>query len=471
MAGWRVCLPNNIINSNVLADRTRKNFLYDLAPHAIVIDESHEFANPESGRSSRLDRYVEDARPLVIPMTGTPGDSTLNSVRHLLMWSVGAENCPLPTDKAEWWLWKQALDADIRTKAKNPRKQQRPPPGVLADWLLPGEEPSLENVRNAVGRRLERTPGVFYNRSDDAPGSLRMTAEQFTAHPPVIVEEFAAARAGKDELSDGRVIDVPVDDKVLFQTLGLGFVRIIDPPPPMEWREARKAWNSYCRELLKDENLGIDTPGEAILMLERGDIIDTSGSYEVWKAIKPTFEAKKHVVWLTDVVAEAVAARARLQESPTLVWVPYPALGSKLAKLLGVPFFHSGGLSHDGSGLSIEQYGGAHAVLSVAANATGRNLQDRYFRNIVVGDISKADRLQQLIARTHRRGQPSPETHVEFFIASIETVLSLHKARERARFDRDQGRARSSKLLNGDWLVPAVSDFWVSGSDIWSKPR
>lgn len=471
-AGWRVCLPDNIISCDELASRTKKNLLYDLAPHCIVIDESHVFGNPDSGRSTRLDRYVDDARPLVIPMTGTPGDSTLNTVRHLLIWSLGEQSCPLPTDANEWWLWKAALDDSSFDPAKK-RKRERPPPGVLADWVPDGVEVSLETVRNAVGLRIESTPGVFYYRTDDAPGSLRMVSWQFTNHPPTLAQEFAAARGGADELSDGRVIDVPVDDKVLFQTLGLGFVRIIDPPPPMEWRAARKAWNSYAREVLRDESLGFDTPGEIVLAIERGDLIDTSGSYETWKAIYPTFEVHKHVVWLTDAVAEAVCERVRdrPEGEPVLVWVPYPALGRKLSKLLGVPFFHSKGFSADGE--YVERYDprGGPCVLSVNANATGRNLQGRYSRNIVVGDISKADRLQQLIARTHRRGQTATETHVEFFVASIETALSLHKARERAKLDRDLGRAKQSKLLDGDWLVPDVASFWDNSSPIWSKKR
>jgi hypothetical protein len=190
--------------------------------------------------------------------------------------------------------------------------------------------------------------------------------------------------------------------------------------------------------------------------------------------MEPTFEVHKHTVWIDDGALQFVEEYIARQDAGCIVWTAFPAFGQKLARRTGLEFFHAGGLS--ASGKSIETYvpgvDGPRAVIaSINANATGRNLQNRWFRNLVVGCPAKADLLQQLIGRTHRRGQAAETVYVDVLFSSIENVLSLYKARERATVDRTLGRALESRLLDCDWQVRPLIEHVDVSSPVWSARR
>jgi hypothetical protein len=347
-------------------------------------------------------------------------------------------------DTSEFWIWRQALDDEPTHPA---------PPGMLSEFLTPGSS----DIREAVGRRIEQTPGCFYYRLDDTAAQLRISAVAYHGHSLSLVREFAAARRGDDQLADGRVLDVPVDPRVLFETLGLGFARVINPPPPPEWRDARREYNALAREVLSDKTLGLHTPKQVDLAFRAGSLQDGSGAWQRWQDIRPTFRVHRETVWLDRSVLQFVADYAASEE--LIVWTAFPAFGRELSRLTGMPFFHEQGVdSRSGEYLQTTR-GGRSVIASIAANATGRNLQDRWSRNLIVGCPGKADLLQQLIGRTHRRGQPASLVQVVVLLASIEHVMSLYRARERALYDRSMNRALESRLLDCDWAVKPVAAY------------
>ena len=475
--GWRVCIPKHCYSAEEFSVASRADLLFNLKPRCIVLDEAHVWSNPKSGRAKRLQQYLTAAEEAghkvnVIPLSGTPGDTTLKSQMHLLKWALGAENSPLPTDKTEAWIWCMCLDADTGFDVKTKRARRRPQPGKLVEFLQPGEAPALDAVRNGVGRRMEETPGCFFYRVEDIATKCRITDVMFNGHSKSLVDEFAAARSGSDELADGSVIDVPVLPAVLFGTLGLGYVRTIDPPPPDEWRDARKAYNALIREILEDESSGLHTPGQVALRFASGALQDPSGTVQRWREIESTFEVSRHVVWIDDSVVKFVAERALA--TPQIVWVSAPEFGRKLAKYSGMPFFANQGLSASGQSIADYRPGvdGAHSVVaSIASCGTGFNLQTKWHRNLIVGCPSKSDTLCQLIGRTLRHGQTEACVEVEVLMASIENVLALHRARERAGVDRTLGRAAFNVLLDCHWDVAPLASYVQPGDPVWSSTR
>lgn len=392
-----------------------------------------------------------------LPLTGTPGDESVSNIAHIQRWVHGPDNAPLPQNYVELSSWADALDATVMVRTA---------PGCLSEFA--GGSILLADVRAGVGARIAQTPGNIYFRDDSVACSLYLDAHKLEEVGPEIDKTFAYVREHEDEMPDGRVIDTPIERWRTFYTLGLGFVHVIDPPPPKEWREARRLYNAFVREILARNEPGLDQPllvGEACA---RG-IIDSGGLYEAWKEIEPTFKVHSKIVWYDDSALHYCAKWAK--EHHGLVWTPYPAFGKRLAELTGLPFFHQQGVCSK-HGLIDEYHGKTSAVVSTQANAMGRNLQDRWSKMLIVAPSAKSDLLEQQIGRVHRQGQLAESVEITFLLSSIETWEALQKARySRSEFDKDFGQARGSKLRGCDWLVADGSEVAKWRGPRWSKAK
>jgi hypothetical protein len=115
-----------------------------------------------------------------------------------------------------------------------------------------------------------------------------------------------------------------------------------------------------------------------------------------------------------------------------------------LAQILGVTFYGQGGISAAGD--SIESCNGQRSIVaSVGSNKKGRNLQDRFHRNLVIAPPKSARDWEQMIGRTHRAGQ---ERDVQFdvIISSAENFEALGAAWHEASFVR-QTQGQTQKIL------------------------
>jgi len=408
-----------------------------------MADESHMVKSPKSGRTLRVGDYVQEHFVPFVPFTGSPGDSSLSNMAHYLYWSQG-ENSPLP-EGGSWELiqWCQATDESVR--------ELRRKTGALSQFS--DGNPELGAVREGIGRRIEETPGVVYHRHASVDCSLYIDAWVYDGFSSKIDEQFEHVRETGDELMDGRVIDTPLELHNLFATLALGFVRVIDPPPPAEWRAARKAHRKYVNEVLLDRSMGFETGGEVEDALRAGEL--DQRAWLAWQEIEPSFKPVSRVEWFSHEAVDLFTDWMNKHDN-TLVWVAFPALGRALAKASGRPFFHRSGVSLTHG--SIEGYDNNDTVIvSTASNGTGRNLQ-RWAKNLIIGGAAKADTLEQQIGRTHRTGQTADAVEVTFFVGSVENLEALDRARGRALIDQQMGRNHSSKLLACDWLVPETHE-------------
>lgn len=428
-----------------------KTFLQDGRFDLILADESHNLKNPKAGRTRRIGDYLLAAGlgsvPFV-PLTGSPGDSSVNNLAHYLYWSQG-DNTPLPKP-GTWELLQVCQATDERTR------EMRREPGALMQFVehAPANaDDRLTAVREGLGRRIEETPGVVYHRHASVDCSLYVDAWVNDTCSAAIEDVFAHVRETGDEMPDGRVLETALDRHSTFSTLSLGFCRFIDPPPPEDWRAARKAYRTFVNECIDDRSLGFDTPGEVTLACENGEL-NSLGVYEAWRELEPSFKPISKVHWFSQEVLELLAQW--MQKNHAIVWVPYPAFGRALARLSGRPFFHHQGMSLTHG--SIEAYEQADSIIaSTQSNATGRNLQ-RWAKNLIVGPSAKADVQEQQIGRTHRTGQQADAVEVVYFIGSVENLDAIDRARYRARVDQTLGRNQAHKLLACDWLVPPTEE-------------
>ncbi len=440
---WCVHPAIQIVSYEKLSIRQYKTVLQDGRYDVVVADEAFSIKTPDSGRTKRLMEYLETNPDVIfIGMTGTPGDSTIRDYAHYFT-AAGREHTPLPRPGSyELLQWTQALDEKTR--------EIRRSPGTLSQFADGNHE--LDAVRAAVGTRFEETPGFVYHRDASVNCSLVLDSWIHNDYSQTIEDVFEYVREHEDELPTGQVIDTPLERYNLFATMNLGFLRVIDPKPPEEWRATRKAYRSFVNECLDDESLGFDTAGEVTHACREGEL-GSFGLWEAWAEIEPTFKPVSKTEWISDEIVQLIAEW--MKKNDALVWTPFPAMGRALAKVSGKAFFHRQGISLTHG--NIEAYTGTEsAIVSTQSNYMGRNLQDRWSRNLVLGAPAKADTFEQLIGRTHRTGQKADVVDVKFFCGSIENLDALDRARGRARIDRDMGRNRSSKLLMCDWLCPST---------------
>jgi LAGLIDADG-like domain len=454
---WRVANNYQFLGFEKFSRVESAQFLDKYLPDMIVADEAHAFKTPASGRKTsasgrtkRLGRWLK-AHPecVFIPLTGTPGDESVHNIAHIQNW-VHREHSPLPRDYNELNQWAQCLDAKVT---------QRRSPGVLKAFAK--DSSLLDDVRAGVGDRVAETPGNLYQRNASVQCSLYLDSIKFDDYPEKVEQNFACVRKDTDHTPDGRVLDSPVELWRLFNTMSLGFWHLLDPAPPEAWREARKMYNSFVRDILSQSKYGLDTPLQVGQLCRRGEI-DSQGLYAAWKAIEPTFKPNPIVEWFDDSALKYCSEW--LTEHQGLLWTSYPAFGKKLAEMSGRPFYHLQGIDAK-TGKSIEEHGDTSCILALMANKEGRNLQ-RFHKNLVVTPSASSDVLEQMIGRTHRQGQTAEAVEVSFLLGSIENLEALYKARNRAKFDRDQGKNLSSKLLTGDWMVHQLVD-----SEAWDGPR
>ena len=443
---WLVPKNLKILSYERLSMDTHADWLVQANPDIIVADESRALKSfGKSGRTRRLGKFLESTTCVFVPLTGTPGDTTINDYAHLFAWSSG-DSSPLPRGGIEQLHWSQALDE----KTVNRRSV-----GALKQLSADGTD-HLDAVREGVGQRIEQTPGVVYYRSSSVNCSLYLHSITH-GHCDDIDAIFAHVRKTQDELPNGRILETPIERYQLFQTLGLGFYRYLDPPPPAPWREARKAWVGFVNSYLDQDDCPFETPAQVAEQCASG-FLDSFGLFEAWTAIEPTFTPISKVEWFSDAALKYVAEYANKHKA--LLWTSFPAFGRALAKLSGMPFYHHGGRAL-GHGSIEDRKKHDSVILSTRANAFGRNLQG--WSGMLLTDVpANSDLLEQLIGRAHRQGQRADAVNVSFFYSSIESVLALEKARGRARFDQKLNRNISSKLLCCDFLCSTSAEVRAS---------
>lgn len=425
-----------VISYEMLGIARYADWLDRRSPDLLIFDEVHKIKNRGAAVTRRVSRYMAanpDAR--VVAMSGTVTQRSLRDFSHVMSWCLKPEHTPLPQKKEELEVWARAVDRKV---------DRRPDPGALKQliardtWDEAQSDPQrrLAAIREGVYRRLSDTPAVAYTTSASVEASIYLST---------IKIDNPDTRALLDEVRETKLLDddelLPQDVWRVSRQIALGFYYRWEPQAPPEWMRARKLWRCFVRDAIGEDPEASIYDSELVVaqavdrfeagkggdpMLARGVSLLAD-----WRAIRGTFEPNPVPQWFTSAVLEQIAEHLRSQP-PTLVWVEHRCVGERLSALLGVPFFANKGRSADGQ--QVEAWDRKqHAVLSIAANCTGRNLQ-AWNRNLIVTPMPNGGPWQQLMGRTHRQGQEEDEVFFDVVEACNQNADDLSQARADALY-------------------------------------
>jgi hypothetical protein len=449
---WKLPTFLHIVSYQALGRVSGAETLEKAAPDLIICDEAHKLKNKRAAVTKRVARYMHDhPETRMVILTGTISKRSLHDFAHLLLWSLKLRT-PLPRHWTELEAWALALDERPNSVV--------PPlyPGAILK--LATEEDTggaTERARKAVRRRINGTPGVVTASGPGCDVSLRVQGH--IVETLEVTEEAFDRLRSKWETPDGW----PLSDGFAIwrhaRELALGFYYRWEVRPPDEWLEARKAWSAFCRKVLGSNQRRLDSEMQVALACKDHPEWYGDQEYKAWVAIRDTFKPKTVAVPFDDSVLEYCQEWSK---HGGLIWCEHIDFANRLSSMTGIPYFAGEGL--DAHGNSIETYDGTTAILSIEANREGRNLQ-RFSRNLVSSVPQQGDRMQQLLARTHRDGQEADEVICDIVVSCAEHVEAMHIMQSDARYQEDI-TGDHQKLLLADIIVPHTFHL---RSSVWNK--
>jgi hypothetical protein len=423
-----------------------------LRPDFVGLDEAHKSTNQDGTFAQRYARWVELSGCKTVCGTGTGTRFSLKDFSHNITWSLQG-GAPLPLDFDTLDTWCDALDEKPKTRGAPmfQERKKRPHVGVLAELSsrcgISAPDYALTEqgrARWALQVRLRSTPGVIISNDDSCKQPLTVELEY--------APEDGSINAAFDDFREGDGPDgEQYTDAIVLYTkerqLGCGFVHTWDPAPPDEWRAALRERNKYCAQIITRTRATYarfkrthpcDSPDAVEAHREYGQ----HPSVLEWQRIKPSYEPKTRPTWVSASVVHFAAQWARANNG--LVWYEFEEVGRAIAAAAGCPMFGPGGV--DLRGVHIRNDPGNRSVaLSIDANLEGRNLQDRWHSNLIIGAPQSARELEQLLGRTHRHGQNHP-VRATILVTSGLSVMAWREALREATFVRET-QAQEQKIL------------------------
>jgi hypothetical protein len=221
------------------------------------------------------------------------------------------------------------------------------------------------------------------------------------------------------------------------RTLVLGFAYVWANPPPDEWRKRRAAWGRRARRALDGQTPGWDTEGQVKATARA----EGWPEWLRWQEVSGDYDPVTVPHWYDTSLLEKVAETYR---DDWLVWVEHVAVGEKLQALSGRLYFRHKGYSREGKFL--EDADGT-CICSIGGCTEGLNLQYRWHRNLVLTPPTLGLVWEQLLGRTHRRGQLDD---VEVVVHATHQQADIDQALADARYRQSLAGAQQ-KLLIADW--------------------
>lgn len=436
---------------------------YVLADTGAVVHNCHRLKNPKAGCTRKVRRWMrEHPETRFAAMSGTITTRSLKEYAHIIQWCLG-DNMPLPRAWGELQDWADALDEKVQ-------EQHRMAPGALLelcgdDEIMEasfGGESATSAARKAYRRRLTDTPGVVATEEGHLGASLRISQLPVKLGAEA-AQAFHTLRADW-ETPDGQPIMEAMVLWACARQLACGFFYKWDPPAPKEWMAARKEWAAFVRERLKGNARGVDTEFQVAKACKDGRY--DRDTYDAWAAIRGTFKPNSVPVWIDD--GMVLVAAMWLQENDGLCWTEHKAFALRLEEVSGVPYYGAQGLTSRGAFL--EDQPGGPAIVSIAANSEGRNLQHGWSKNLIVSCPPNGRIWEQLMGRTHREGQKADEVPFDVALAAREQWKAFIQAQADAKYiEHTTGQAQ--KLLYSDVDMPSPDEVaaWALSDPMWRE--
>lgn len=421
---WNLHPNLRIIGYSELSLEKNADLLEEHGPDLIILDECHRLKNRKTGRTRRMLRYFSaHTETMCIAMSGTISKRSLRDFAHIAEWCLG-RMCPVPLTWQELSDWADALDEKVDD-------DKRVAPGALTRFCSEGE-----NARQGFRKRLTETPGIVASTTEELGTSLRIQKLdlQLPYKVRVLIEEMRRTWA----TPDGDIITEAVDLWRHVRELALGFYYKWDPAPPREWLEARKAWKKYVRETLKHNRRQLDTELQVWneCVNDMKDYLKHEYCNDIWftwRNIKDTFKPNSVPVWVDDFAIRKCSGwideGRETGNEGRIVWTEHRAFGESLSSFSNCPYYGAG------DDRILETRNRA-IIVSRQAHSEGKNLQ-LYSKNLVVCSPSSGKAWEQLLGRTHRKGQQADGVVCDTFLHVDELEKSFEQARADARYIED----------------------------------
>lgn len=463
---WRCASPPpRIVTRESLALEKNAYLLEtEIDPEIILIDECDGLSNFDASAPQRIHRFLYPPKlqrsgqpPVrrpgkrVFAMTGTLSRRSIMGYWHLLLWCLG-DGAPVPVVRAEAEAWAGVLDDAA------PRAGFRPKPGALGD--------TLDAARAWYLDRLASTPGVVLIDEDSAAHIPLTIRVELAPDCPVLEDAFDGLRLRWESPGGEDVTDALSMLRIEGQ-VGTGLFTYFEPPPPREWREARKALGAFIRARIAATRHAY-TPLDTDAQVMRAH--PNHPAVQDWRKIKDTYDPAAHarVEWLSTVTLEWCKAWLTQRKPfavprgaavPSILWCGGVEFGERLSEELGVPYYGPRGREastgrelHDAKATGVD----ARIVCSWHANKRGFNLQG-WARQGIVQPPQSAKYAEQIIGRGHRQGATQP---VEFtwLATSGGTLDSFAAMISEAKFARDTTKLTQKILRATIAPIPAPPD-------------
>lgn len=424
---WRLPTFLRVVTYESLSRVSAETLLTYYRPDMLILDECHRVKNKRAGVTRRVDRYIR-ANPdvIVAAYSGTIIGKSIKDFAHILRWALKSR-APVPKTEDETDIWADALDEDVNFLS-------RVDPGPLGG--------DIEEARKKFRDRLLNTPGVVASLNSDIPNALNIFGHVFPVNQ-VTEDNFKLLRADWAR-PDGEKFSEAAKLWMYARELALGLHYAWNPSPPQEWLTARRNWKSFAREIISRSRT-LDTEMHVAQAVDAGTI--KSPELAAWRAIRDSFKINVVPIWHDD---SALKWCENWLKKPGICWVEHVFFAQELARRTGLPYFKEEGMN--AQGLFIEDAKGP-IIASRDSNATGRNLQKTWSRNLIVSPFPDAKLLEQLIGRTHRDLQPEDEVTVDVLFGCRENIESWDKAIARAK-TISQLTGHEQKILNATIDLP-----------------
>ena len=425
------------------------SYIEEYDPDLIECDEAHLLAHLSSGRSKRMFRFLKRKRAVggfdavrFIPLSGSMRRRSYKECAHIYEAAMG-HNSPLPTDYVQLEQWAGALDEGVRG-------DDRYGAGALLQFLPEGQQPTLDAIRSGVRRRVVETPGVIATSEKAIGIPIIVQARQVQVPEKVKAAMLRLKRFW--ELPDGTPVDAGLTHWARMQQLDNGFVYRYKVPPPLEWTEARRAWNQFVKDRMEHPGkMSLDTPLMVWNAAEAGHFGPVP-EMDRWKAVKDTFVPETVPEWIDDFLIRDAEEWA-IKEGG-IVWVSHISavegvdeeaeIGGRFKK---IPFFGAG----------TEKFVKAHkgpCALSLGSHGTGANYLTKYHKAVFLSMPSSGTALQQGIARLHRIGQLADLVEIQFYLNSRASLNALKTCISNARF-QESTSGNPQSILHCNLLNPS----------------
>lgn len=414
------------ISYGKLSHPAYKYVLHETSPKLILCDEFQNLAGT-GARAKRMFEYLnEHPEVRLVGLTGTLVKRQLRQfyaaaaivLRHWL---------PLPYNNilSNW--------ASVMDVGGEPSEYDFGTVRRLVQWAgYDGRSITKQTARRAWQRRLQTNPGIVVTSGPlNVEVSLRIRMMELPATP-----EFERLE-NLWELPDGTMLVDTLEVARHRRTMRLGFFYRWDPETfDPEYDELRKKWGKVLRDHV--EYAGFDSPFFVEHAAEAGTL--RRGALKIWEAWKDirtkVSPPETEAVWFDDKAIPALLDwfEGECDDAAPIVWAKSRAVLDRLEEL-GWPVYRAG----EGTPL------GGRAAISLAYSK-GWNGHG-YRSALVLEPPAGADRMEQLLARHHRKKQTSD---VNFWLVGSDLDRMNVTANSRAVSDLT---GTPQRFLLADWPV------------------